>query len=80
MRLVAWLPAVFLLALAFGTSIDLLAEAYGEGPPYYGRTTNMDKWSDPWPVVLMMSAIALGAVALTRWALGRTAVLRGYAD
>ena len=24
---------------------DLLTEAYGSGPPHYGRTANMDKWT-----------------------------------
>ena len=69
MRFVAWLPAVVVVAFAFGTSIDVLAEAYGAGPPHYGQTTNMDKWSSPLPLVAMLTAIAAGSIALTRWAL-----------
>ena len=69
MRFAAWIPAALVIALSFGTSIDSLAEAYGAGPPHYGGTTNMDKWSSPWPVVAMLAAISVGAIALTRWAL-----------
>jgi hypothetical protein len=52
-------------ALALGGLVYLhvawIGEAYGAGPPYYGRTTNMDKWSDPLPRLLV---IDLGALAL----------------
>jgi hypothetical protein len=47
-----------------------LNEAYGYGPPHYGRTTNMDKWSDPLPRLLVINGIAaaivLGIVLLIR--------------
>jgi len=38
-----------------------LIEAFGSGPPYYDRTTNMDKWSDPIPflVALDLAVIAI---------------------
>ncbi|AJY67766.1 hypothetical protein [Burkholderia glumae] len=29
-----------------------LRDAYGNGPPYYGRTTNMDNWENPLPVLV----------------------------
>jgi len=45
-----------LLAAAF-VSYELLSEAYGTGPPYYSRTTNMDKWNDPLPEVLIADVI-----------------------
>lgn len=35
-----------------------LNEAYGGGPPYYSRTTNMDKWSSPLPVLVVVDVIA----------------------
>jgi hypothetical protein len=69
MRFVAWFPALLVTALSFGTSIDTLAEAYGAGPPYYGRTTNLDKWVSPWPVVLLLVAASAGTLVLTHWAL-----------
>jgi len=38
-----------------------LQEAFGSGPPYYSRTTNMDKWTNPLP---MLAAVDLAALAL----------------
>jgi hypothetical protein len=35
-----------------------LAEAFGSGPPYYGRTTNMDKWTNPIPTLMAIDAAA----------------------
>jgi hypothetical protein len=44
------------ILIAFVTSVALfnglnLFEAYGSGEPHYSRTTNMDKWTDPLPVL-----------------------------
>ena len=36
-----------------------LVDAYGSGPPYYGRTTNMDKWSSPLWGLLMIDGVVL---------------------
>ncbi len=36
-----------------------LQEAYGDGPPYYGQTTNMDKWESPWPMLLPVDAVVI---------------------
>jgi hypothetical protein len=53
---------------ALSLSALTLWEAYGSGAPYYGRTTNMDKWSNPWPVLGVMNAVTLLAcVLLQRW-------------
>ncbi|MFO0575087.1 MAG: hypothetical protein U1A78_13950 [Polyangia bacterium] len=53
-----------LIALAFSALLGwinygALSEAYGSGPPYYGRTVNLDKWSDPLPGLLMLDVPAL---------------------
>jgi hypothetical protein len=53
-----------LIALCFSALLGwinygALSEAYGDGPPYYGRTVNMDKWSDPLPGLLMLDVPAL---------------------
>jgi ABC-type multidrug transport system permease subunit len=35
-----------------------LNEAFGSGPPYYGRTTNMDKWTNPIPTLMLIDIVA----------------------
>ncbi len=61
--------AILLLVLAAGWIIYLaLNEAYGAGPPYYAMTTNMDKWSSPWPLVSGTAAACL----LICWVLGKS--------
>ena len=57
-----------LAALAFmgfvgWLNYDALSEAYGSGPPYYSRTTNMDKWHNPLPGLLALDGIAILVVA-----------------
>ncbi|WP_202815324.1 hypothetical protein [Aureimonas sp. AU12] len=39
-----------------------LIGAYGSGAPYYGRTTNMDKWTDPLPWLLPLDLVMIAAV------------------
>ncbi|GEM_PF-1347332 len=63
MRALRWIVAIVALAVAVWISAALLGEAYGAGPPYYGRTTNMDKWTSPWPVVLVAAVVVLAIVA-----------------
>jgi hypothetical protein len=41
-----------------------LSEAYGEGPPFYGRTTNMDKWESPAQMLAIVDAVALGPIVV----------------
>ena len=55
--------AILFLALAW-LNYDLMSEAYGSGPPHYGRTTNMDKWSSPFPALLILD-LAGAALVLT---------------
>lgn len=51
-------------------NVSLLWEAYGGGPPYYGQTTNMDKWSSPWSILLLANGIGAAALlVLFRWGL-----------
>jgi hypothetical protein len=64
-----WAPAAIasagvLLAGVAWLNFTNLAEAYGSGPPYYGRTTNMDKWGDPVPVLLVIDAVTLAVVGV----------------
>ncbi len=48
-----------LLGLVGWVNYDNLVEAYGQGPPYYGRTTNMDKWASPLPGLAVIDSLAL---------------------
>ena len=57
----AGLLVLVVLIVAFN-AINL-AEAFGNGPPYYGRTTNMDKWSDPRPVLAVVDTLGVLAIA-----------------
>lgn len=56
--------ALLLLGAVAWVSYASLSEAYGTGPPFYSRTTNMDKWEDPWPLVLGLDAGAIIVAAL----------------
>jgi hypothetical protein len=55
--LLAWSIAVLVAATAIWFNYIYLTEAYGSGPPYYGRTTNMDKWTSPVPTLLVVDLI-----------------------
>ena len=61
-RQIGWLmcmAAIAVTVVLVVASYHALIEAYGPGPPYFGRTTNMDKWSDPLPVLLLVDSIGL---------------------
>ena len=63
------LVAALLSFLAY-VNYDAIVGAFGDGPPYYGRTTNMDKWANPIPTLLGVDLLALGlSWFLLRWAL-----------
>lgn len=46
---VALLTLGIALVVAF-LNAEVYSEYFGDGPPYFARTTNMDKWSNPLPV------------------------------
>lgn len=52
-----------ILAIAWFNFINL-TEAFGDGPPYYARTTNMDKWTNPLPTLATIDIIAAIVIAL----------------
>ncbi|MDR5765172.1 MULTISPECIES: hypothetical protein [unclassified Caballeronia] len=58
-----YLGALFILLLVATLNVYNLNEAYGDGPPYYARTTNMDKWTDPLPALVAVDAIAVVQIA-----------------
>ncbi len=49
------------LAIAIATYFNYISliEAYGGGPPYYSRTTNIDKWSNPIPILIVADILVL---------------------
>ena len=57
-----FLKITVLVALGFGTLAlngYILNEAFGSGAPYYSRTTNMDKWQNPIPYLLIVDFIVI---------------------
>lgn len=59
--LVALLLVMVGLVIAF--NVLNLQEVYGGGPPYYSRTTNMDKWTNPLPTLGIIDGIAVLIIA-----------------
>jgi len=45
-------------------NLSNLVEAYGSDAPYYSRSANMDKWTDPLPMLGAVDTVVLFAVAL----------------
>ncbi len=73
MRALRWILAALMIAGAMWITVDMLNEAYGAGPPYYGRTVNMDKWTSPWFALIAIDALVLLiALTLLRGIWGRT--------
>lgn len=52
-----------LLLATFWINFNILTEAYGTGPPYYSRTTNMDKWASPLTYLILLDVVVLGLTA-----------------
>lgn len=50
---------LLVLGAAALVSYEAINEAFGAGPPYYSRSTNMDKWSNPLPQLLLGDAVAV---------------------
>ena len=71
-RYIAYLfiaACVALVLFAAYINFDAIVGAFGEGPPYYGRTTNMDKWENPIPVLVAIDVAVVAVVFfLGRWA------------
>ncbi len=63
-RLSVCLILLMLVGLVAVFNFANLSEAYGDGPPYFSRTTNMDKWTNPFPILIAVDVAALILVAL----------------
>lgn len=67
LRLLISAVAILLVLLCLWQSASVLWEAFGPGPPYYGRAANMDKWQNPFPLLIALDLLAAAAVfALVR--------------
>ena len=53
------LCAIIVVVAVFWLNATWLVEAFGAGPPYYGRTTNMDKWTNPIPILVIIDISAV---------------------
>ncbi|ADG16092.1 hypothetical protein HDG35_002623 [Paraburkholderia sp. JPY681] len=65
-RFVRVFAGMVLLALVVSVAafnVINLNETYGSGEPYYSRTTNMDKWTDPLPMLGVVDGVAAAVVA-----------------
>ena len=64
------LTSIGLIGLAAFVTYDNIVGAYGAGPPYYSQTTNMDKWQNPTPYLIVFdSVVAVAAALLSRWSI-----------
>jgi hypothetical protein len=73
-----WVPAALAVVLGAPWIVDALVDAYGANPPYYSRSTNMDKWTSPWPPILFVIGSCIVVVAITFWIWRATSGRRIY--
>lgn len=66
-KLAAIIAALVLIAFVVAINITDIREAFGDGSPYYGRTTNMDKWSNPVPMLAMVDIATVVVVGAMTW-------------
>jgi hypothetical protein len=64
LRILRWLGPVVILGVCIVLDYRILTEAYGDGPPYYGRTVNMDKWTSPLLPLLVVNGLGAAATAV----------------
>ena len=53
---------IILLILIIGVAYFnyvAIVEAFGSGPPYFSQTTNMDKWTNPLPYLIVLDVAVL---------------------
>ncbi|KRB84526.1 hypothetical protein ASE07_03765 [Noviherbaspirillum sp. Root189] len=63
-----FLCALLILFVAY-VNLDAITGAFGEGSPYFGRTTNMDKWENPVPMLVVVDVFTIVlSVVVGRWA------------
>lgn len=59
---------IVLWSFTIYVNVDNIVGAFGDGPPYYGRTTNMDKWANPLPYLVGFDlVIAIISYFVLKW-------------
>jgi hypothetical protein len=59
MRTLFCTAALLVLVGVIAFNAANLWEAFGSGPPYFSRTTNMDKWANPLPTLITVDSVAV---------------------
>ncbi|MES1207277.1 MAG: hypothetical protein ABUS79_15175 [Pseudomonadota bacterium] len=67
MKKVIWAAVAAVVVACVFIDYRILSEAYGDGPPYYGGTVNMDKWTNPVPLVLAVQGVGVATIGLLLW-------------
>ena len=62
MRKIFWFLMIVIVVALTVRDYTILMDAYGSGPPYYGRTTNMDKWTNPWPQLMVINVLGIAVL------------------
>lgn len=71
----SYVASAAFIVIALMATYFSLTEAYGSGPPYFGRTQNMDKWRDPIPVLAVVDLLCVAAAAIL-WRTGKRLMRR----
>ncbi|MGL4094323.1 hypothetical protein [Agrobacterium cavarae] len=61
-RIVRTILILALLIAVIWLNATTLMDAYGPGPPYFGRTSNMDKWTNPLHWLLPLDVVCQSAL------------------
>lgn len=59
-KIIAGSAGAALLLLAIWINFDVLVDAFGSGPPYYSRSVNVDKWTNPLPYLIPADVVVIG--------------------
>ena len=60
--IIFWVSTIAIVVFCAYVNFTNLIETYGSGPPYYNRTTNMDKWQSPVLYLVLINAVSLVAI------------------
>lgn len=70
-RAVLILFGLGVVAAGLSLNADVYQELYSDGPPYFGRTANMDKWTSPMPWLVPVDGFLAALLGWIGWRLAR---------